>query len=192
VLDDPNRCLALANVLGRTFDEVLVYPEQPNDVKRTAIPNLRFDRLLGSLTNVLTEFEVQLPPYFLSNCRALAIMEGNARMLDPSYNVLQALYPYALNRLLLNPSASPVVDATLWSLLTDARTSRVDPTRVRKLLDDSAAITGFSRRKVLLDILKTPKGRSVARRIAVELATTHATGRGRQLPNALSTTYFRL
>jgi predicted unusual protein kinase regulating ubiquinone biosynthesis (AarF/ABC1/UbiB family) len=191
VVEDRDRSLALARALEKTFQQVLVYPEQSADDMHTRVPHLKFDRLLESLAGILPEFEFQLPPYFLSNCRALAIMEGNARMLDPQFSVLKVLYPYALNRLLLNPSDSPVVEGTLWSLMTDPRTDAVDHNRVMKLLDDSAALTGYSRRKVVLDILRSRKGRQVARSIAVEVAKTRIAGRQRRRWIETSS-YFRL
>ncbi|GKY91754.1 hypothetical protein MPSEU_000147100 [Mayamaea pseudoterrestris] len=182
VASDPERALALAQALDSTFQQVLEYPEFASKDPKTStrIPNLRFDRLLESLGGILPEFEFKLPPYFLSNCRALAIMEGNARMLDPQFNVLQVLYPYALNRLLLNPSGSNVVEATLWSLLTDPQTNAVDGQRVFQLLDDSSAMTGYSRRKVLRDILSTRKGRQVARAVAVQLGKGQISRRRRK------------
>lgn len=180
VIQDADRCMELARALDRTFQAVLEYPTQVDKSSRTtSVPHLNFDRLLGSLAQILPEFEFQLPPYFLNNCRALATMEGNARRLDPSFSVLKVLYPYALNRLLLNPSSSPVVEATLWSLLINPLTNAVDPQRALKLLDDASAMTGFSRRKVALDILKTRKGRDVTRAMVIELAKHGALGRQR-------------
>jgi predicted unusual protein kinase regulating ubiquinone biosynthesis (AarF/ABC1/UbiB family) len=145
VLEDANERAALTDALDRTFLEALVYPE--SDGLSTIVPVLRFDSLLGSLSVLLTRFQFELPPYFLNNARGLSTLEGLARTLDPSFNVLQVMYPFALNRLLDNPSISQVVEDTLNSLIRspDGRYSR---RRIMQLIDDSAMITGYRRRRV--------------------------------------------
>ena len=96
--------------------------------------------------------------------RALSTLEGIARTLDPSFNVLQVMYPTALNRMMQNPSNSPVVDATLQNLISRSKqTGRIDRGKISKLLRDSALISGYSRRKVLLDVLRTRGGRRLIR-----------------------------
>lgn len=95
--------------------------------------------------------------------RALSTLEGIARTLDPSFNVLQVMYPTALNRMMQNPSNSPVVDATLQNLIRSKQTGRIDQGKISKLLRDSALISGYSRRKVLLDVLRTRGGRRLMR-----------------------------
>ena len=95
--------------------------------------------------------------------RALSTLEGIARTLDPSFNVLQVMYPTALNRMMQNPSNSPVVDETLQNLIRSKETGRIDRGKVSKLLRDSALISGNSRRKVLLDVLRTKGGRRLIR-----------------------------
>ena len=83
--------------------------------------------------------------------------------MDPSFNVLQVMYPTALNRMMQNPSNSPVVDETLQNLIRSKETGRIDRGKVSKLLRDSALISGNSRRKVLLDVLRTKGGRRLIR-----------------------------
>ena len=95
--------------------------------------------------------------------RALSTLEGIARTLDPSFNVLQVMYPTALNRLMQNPSHSPVVDETLQNLIRSKETGRLDRDKISKLLRDSALISGYSRRKVLVDVLRTRGGRRLIR-----------------------------
>ena len=95
--------------------------------------------------------------------RALSTLEGIARTLDPSFNVLQVMYPTALNRMMQNPSNSPVVDETLQNLIRSKETGRIDRGKISKLLRDSALISGYSRRKVLLDVLRTRGGRRLIR-----------------------------
>ena len=70
------------------------------------------------------------------------------------------IYPYALNRLLRNPSRSKVVDDTLQSLIR-SDSGRIDLVKVQTLLDDAALITGFKRRKVFLDIIRTRGGQKL-------------------------------
>jgi hypothetical protein len=90
-------------------------------------------------------------------------LEGIAREINPSFNVLQALYPYVLGRLLSNPTNSPVVESTLQSLIRSPFTGHVDSQRVQKLLDDSTLLTGFSKKKVLVDIFRSRSGPRLAR-----------------------------
>ena len=73
------------------------------------------------------------------------------------------MYPTALNRMMQNPSNSPVVDETLQNLIRSKETGRIDRGKISKLLRDSALISGYSRRKVLVDVLKTRGGRRLIR-----------------------------
>jgi len=195
VINDPVERKALTEALRKTMEEVLKYPpgetlyssssstspstlslsklgNRINLTRRrpeTTIPALEFDKLLDGLTRLVPRFKFRLPPYFINNARALGTLEGTARSLDPEFNCLKVMYPYALYRLLQNPSGSHVVRSTLQSLIRSNETGRVDREKVRKLLRDTALFTGFSRRKVLMDILKTSGGkRLIARSLASE------------------------
>jgi aarF domain-containing kinase len=173
VLADPTERAALTQALDQTFQEVLQYPTTTTaTATATAIPSLRFDKLLDGMARLVPRFQFQLPPYFLNNARALGTLEGMAREIDPSFNVLQVVYPYALNRLLSNPSHSPVVEATLQSLIRNPMTGRVDVKRVQKLLDDSKSLTGHSRRKVMRDVLSSGAGSDLARMVVKEQLTS--------------------
>ncbi len=137
---------------------------------KTAVPSLEFDKLLDGLTRLVPRFKFRLPPYFINNARALGTLEGTARSLDPDFNCLKLLYPYALYRLLQNPSGSEVVRSTLQNLIRSKTTGRIDREKVRKLLRDTSAFSGYSRSKVLLDIIKTKGGkRLIAYSLASEL-----------------------
>jgi predicted unusual protein kinase regulating ubiquinone biosynthesis (AarF/ABC1/UbiB family) len=166
VLEDAKERAELTDALNRTFLEVLQYPE--SDGLSTAVPVLRFDALLGSLSFLLTRFQFELPPYFLNNARALGTLEGLARTMDPTFNVLQVVYPFALNRLVDNPSISPVVEDTLQSLVRSPETGQYSRRRIMKLIDDSAIVTGYRRRKVLSDVVKTTGGRRLIRGVVSE------------------------
>lgn len=175
ILLDPIERAALTEALTKTMEEVLVYPEGESilttttdtgtrtETSKTNIPTLKFDKLLDGLVRLVPRFKFQLPPYFINNARALGTLEGTARMLDPKFNAFAMMYPYALNRIMQNPTGSPVVDSTLQKMVRCTETGKIDREKVQRLLRDSAAITGFSRRKVLRDILKTKSGRKLAR-----------------------------
>lgn len=178
VISNPTERKALTKALTKTMEEVLKYPEGEslhsssstsirfgptlNLSKRkikTTIPSLEFDKLLDGLTRLVPRFKFRLPPYFINNARALGTLEGIARSLDPDFNCLKLMYPYALYRLLQNPTGSVVVESTLQSLIRSQETGRVDREKVSKLLRDTAMFTGYSRRKVLMDIIKTKGGK---------------------------------
>lgn len=78
------------------------------------------------------------------------------------------MYPYALNILLTNPEKSAVIENTLQQLIRDPVTGRFDSSKFDRILRDSALATGFSRRKVMWDIVKTEGGRKLGLRIGRE------------------------
>lgn len=77
------------------------------------------------------------------------------------------MYPYALTRLLQNPSQSPVVERTLQTLIRSAD-GKIDRQKILRLLRDSALISGSSKRRVVWDIIKTSPGRKLTRSIIRE------------------------
>uniref|UniRef100_A0A7S0C069 Uncharacterized protein n=1 Tax=Proboscia inermis TaxID=420281 RepID=A0A7S0C069_9STRA len=158
-----------------TLEESLVYPQQTTR-GATQIPELKFDKLLEGLTRLVPRFQFRLPPYFINNARALSTLEGIAKSLDPSFNVLQILYPYALNLLITNPSRSPVVDATLQSLLRSRITGRIQRKKLVALLEDSALLSGFRKRRVVRDVMRTPEGKRIVGRIVGEELNHRFTG----------------
>jgi predicted unusual protein kinase regulating ubiquinone biosynthesis (AarF/ABC1/UbiB family) len=166
-LQDASTRAALIAAMEDVLEGAFVYPE--TDDGTTAVPRLNFSNLMGSFSTLVADFEFRLPPYFLNNARGLATLEGITKTLDPSYNSMRIIYPFALTRLLNNPSMSPVVDKTLMGLTRSPVTGRVSYDRLLHLLDDSAMFTGYSKRKVLTDILKSKGGRRFVRRVAWEL-----------------------
>jgi len=166
-LEDKNERAALTADLTVVLDQALVYQEKNRD-STTKIPVLKFDKLLDALTRLVPRFNFKLPPYFINNARALSTLEGIARSLDPSFNVFQILYPFALTKLMTNPSDSAVVEKTLQDLIRDPVSRKIDSKKVTRLLRDSALITGFTQRKVILDILKTRGGRKFALQLGRE------------------------
>ncbi|KAL7436151.1 hypothetical protein ACHAXM_005092 [Skeletonema potamos] len=167
ILDKDDERAALAEALEITFENSLLYPNAAGDDETTAIPDLKFDKLLDSLSRLVPRFQFDLPPYFINNARALSTLEGIAKSLDPSFNVLTIMYPYALSRLLKNPSKSEVVARTLQSLIR-SEDGKIDRKKIRRLLRDSALISGKSKRRVVWDVLKTKEGRILARGIVGE------------------------
>ena len=182
VLDDENERSALAEALEITFEESLLYPDvdvDGNDGEAaTGIPVLKFDKLLDALSRLVPRFRFDLPPYFINNARALSTLEGIAKGLDRDFNVLEIMYPYALDRLLRNPSGSPVVERTVQALIRDEE-GKVDRSRIRRVLRDSALISNKSRRRVVWDIVRTGPGRRLARGVAREELRDGLLGRGR-------------
>lgn len=173
ILDDDNERAALAEALEITFENSLLYPEvAAGEDDTTAIPDLKFDKLLDSLSRLVPRFQFDLPPYFINNARALSTLEGIAKSLDPSFNVLTIMYPYALSRLLKNPSKSEVVARTLQSLIR-SEDGKIDRTKIQRLLRDSALISGQSKRRVVWDVLKSKEGRILARGIVGEEVGTY-------------------
>mmetsp|Transcript_18429 Transcript_18429/g.27490 ORF Transcript_18429/g.27490 Transcript_18429/m.27490 type:complete len:744 (-) Transcript_18429:316-2547(-) len=175
VINDPSEVAALTEDLSIVLNECLDYSSDEDDdealgteLSKTRVPKLKFDKLLDGLTRLVPRFQFRLPPYFVNNCRALGTLEGTARSLDPEFNVMTVLYPYALNRLIRNPTGSPVVDRTVQNLIRSEKTGRVDHAKLSKLLRDSSALTGKRKTKLLWDVLKTRKGRGLVMRVTAE------------------------
>jgi predicted unusual protein kinase regulating ubiquinone biosynthesis (AarF/ABC1/UbiB family) len=167
VLEDTDERKALAIELERALSQVLVY-ERESENDATSIPTLRFDKLLDVLSRLVPRFQFQLPPYFLNNARALSTLEGMAREMDPEFNVMCSVYPFAIQRLLSNPTNSATVDATLNSLAESPSTGRLDVEKIAKLIHDASLYSGYSRRKVVRDVLKTKNGKRLLLRLARE------------------------
>lgn len=173
ILEDPIESAALAEELTLAIGKVLVFPTgQENSIAeaegRPKIPTLRFDKLLDVLTRLVPRFRFQLPPYFLNNARALATLEGMAREVDPNFNILRHLYPYAISRIFSNPTNSPVVEGTLLSLIQTPSTGKIDISKVLKLLKDASNFSGYSKLKVIGDIAKSKAGPGLVGRLAKE------------------------
>ena len=97
-----------------------------------------------------------------NNARAIGGLEGMAKAIDPSFNVLKVVYPYALGRLLRNPSNSPVVARTLAALVADDD-GAPDRAKARALLADASALSGVSKRRIVVDTLRAKAGRAFVR-----------------------------
>eukprot|EP00977_Amphora_coffeiformis_P006779 scaffold1485_cov171-Amphora_coffeaeformis.AAC.18 len=157
VMDNPKDMAELTQSLDQVFTATLQFPE--NGLSTSSVPMIRFDNLLGALTTLVAKFQLALPPYFLNNARALATLEGVALRLNPSFNVLQVVYPFALNRLLQNPSLSKTVADTTLDLLRSPQTGLVELSRGRMIVEEAARLTGKPKRRIIADILSTRGGR---------------------------------
>jgi FMN phosphatase YigB (HAD superfamily) len=162
-LDTPAKRQEFEAALQAAADRVLVYPA--GGFAPDTLPSLRFDQLLGELAFLAARFEFQLPPYFLNNARGLATLEGMALSADPSFDLVRVVYPFALRRLLADPTSSPLVRDTLWTLVTDD-SGAVRPSKLRALLRDTALLSGVSRRRIVADFATSAGGRALAADVA--------------------------
>ena len=151
----------LEDALSALADRVLLPGATAGD-----LPTLRFDVLIAELALLAPRFALELPPYFLNNARGLATLEGMAKSADPEFDVLQAVYPFALRRLLADPRGSPLLRKTLDALTRDDD-GRLDLERVRRLLNEAAALSGRSRRQLLAEAVRTPGGRRLGRDVGL-------------------------
>jgi len=113
------------DALKEAFDDILVWPKNPQG-RSTAVPKVRFERLLASFGKVVAKFPFTIPPYFLNNARALATLEGIALKLDPDFNVLRVIYPYAINQLMFDPLVSRKTEQTFLEICRNPDTKLVD------------------------------------------------------------------
>jgi predicted unusual protein kinase regulating ubiquinone biosynthesis (AarF/ABC1/UbiB family) len=148
--------------------------------------------LLSSSASLFAKFEFTIPPYGLNNARALVTLEGIARELDPSFNMLRVIYPYSINRLMRNPAVSKLVEDTFIEILRSPVTKLFDLHRFKTLLNDLAQLTGYKKRKIFWDLTISAGTRRVTLRIMREWCCTHIRSKGhhgknkrRRLPFAL-------
>ncbi|EOD24491.1 hypothetical protein EMIHUDRAFT_238425 [Emiliania huxleyi CCMP1516] len=144
-LDEPATRAALEAALARAASKLLDYPPG------AALPEIRFDALVGEVAAIAPAFEFELPPYFLNNARALASLEGLARAADPTFSIVESIYPFALTTILAG-DASPLMRRTLDDLATDPATGRVSVRKLRSLVDQLAALSRKPRLAVTLDV----------------------------------------
>eukprot|EP00752_Nemacystus_decipiens_P006520 g5871.t1 len=75
--------------------------EAPSGSERVA-----FAQLIDRVFLLARSFNFRVPPYFISNVRALGELEGLAMTADPGFNLISVVYPYVCRRLLTDPSPS--------------------------------------------------------------------------------------
>jgi aarF domain-containing kinase len=167
-LEDPKERERLVNAMQEAFDSILLWPRDDKG-RSTAIPRVRFDNLVSSLSSLVANFEFSVPPYALSNARALATLEGIALELDPSFNILRVIYPYSINRLMRNPAVSNLVEETFMDIIRSPEGNQLfDPHRFKTLLNDWAVLTGYRKRKIFWDLAISTGTRRVGLRLLKE------------------------
>lgn len=67
------------------------------DWDKTAIKDIKIGELLESFSMTLLENKIRLPGYFFLLIRTFIIIEGVGLKLDPNYNIIQNLAPFAAN-----------------------------------------------------------------------------------------------
>ncbi len=70
------------------------------------VPRLPFGAIFEQMLSIAQSFRFTIPPYFTSNVRALAELEGLAISADPTYNLLSSVYPFAVQRMIVGPDAT--------------------------------------------------------------------------------------
>ena len=173
VIENPYQFAALTEALREAAEATLSYPDDALGLERgeneteeearlrrakSAVPDVRFDQLLGALLALVPKYRFLLPPYFLNNARALGTLEGMARTADPNFNILAIVYPFAVKRLLQNPTGSPVLRRVLRQLISNKRTGRMSLTRLKLMVEDAAALTGVSRFAIMRSAMQTSAG----------------------------------
>jgi len=159
-LQDAGERKKFMDALQHVLDEILIWPKDEQGLS-TSVPKVRFENLLPAVSQLVRSFEFTVPPYGLSNVRALATLEGMALKLDPEFNILKVIYPYSINRLMRNPSVSAKVQETFLEICRSPTTKLISPRRVRMLLHDWSMWTGYRKRKVFWDLLTSAGGRRV-------------------------------
>ena len=175
VIENPYQFESLVESLRNASDAALSFKEEDANLnegltkeeKRVRkaelnIPDVRFDQLLAALIALVPRYRFVLPPYFLNNARALGTLEGMARAADPKFNILAVVYPFAVKRLLRNPTRSPVIWKTLRRLVCDEGARLLSLRRLIAMVEDAAALTGVSRFRVISGVLKTKQGWALA------------------------------
>lgn len=58
------------------------------------LQDIKVGRLLGEFIEILTHYQIRMPPDFMLLAKALVAMEGLGRQLDPEFNMIGHLRPY--------------------------------------------------------------------------------------------------
>lgn len=82
---------------------------------RDGIPDIKFSLVLGKVWSIALKYHFRMPPYFTLVLRSLASFEGMAVAADKNFRTFQAAYPYVINKLLYDNSAS--TRRTLYSVI---------------------------------------------------------------------------
>ncbi|CAM9247077.1 unnamed protein product [Pylaiella littoralis] len=77
-----------------------------SDGAQSGFERVAFAQLIDRVFLLARSFNFRVPPYFISNVRALGELEGLAMTADPGFNLISVVYPYVCRRLLTDPSPS--------------------------------------------------------------------------------------
>lgn len=164
-LADPVDRQKFLNDLRKVLDRMLEWPKDEKG-RSTAVPKLRpFSDGLASLSTLIARYEFSVPPYFLNNARALATLEGIGLKLDPDFNILRVIYPYAINQLMTNPNVSRKTEQTFLEICRSPDNQLIELQKVKALLNDWSILTGYPKRKICWDLATSEGGRRVSRAI---------------------------
>jgi len=166
-LEDPEERKRFVNALEEALNDVLIWPKDERG-RSTAVPRVRFEKALASVSTLIKRFEFTVPPYFLNNARAIATLEGIALKLDPNFNILNTIYPYSINHLMLNPGVSKKSEETFLEICRSPKTKLFDHNRFMMLLTDWSLLTGYRKRKIYWDLITSIGTRRVMSRIVRE------------------------
>ncbi|XP_038971215.1 uncharacterized protein slr1919 isoform X5 [Phoenix dactylifera] len=70
------------------------------------IPDIKFSRVLGKIWSIALKYQFRMPPYYTLILRSLASLEGLALAADQNFKTFQSAYPYVVQKLLYDNSAS--------------------------------------------------------------------------------------
>jgi ubiquinone biosynthesis protein len=93
------------------------------------LQDIKVGRLLSDFIEILTHYRIHFPSDFMLLTKALVIMEGVGRQLDPNFNMIARLKPY-INRLILERFKPTNV------ALQTGRVAQSYASLIRKLPDD--------------------------------------------------------
>ncbi|XP_022864649.1 uncharacterized protein LOC111384582 isoform X1 [Olea europaea var. sylvestris] len=71
------------------------------------IPDIKFSKVLGKIWSVAIKYHFRMPPYYTLLLRSLASLEGLAIAADPTFKTFEAVYPFVVQKLLVDNSAIP-------------------------------------------------------------------------------------
>lgn len=164
---------AFEEALNDTYYNLVSHDENDENEPSSSddgLPKLRIDKGVLSLSKLVTQFQFTLPPYFFNNARALVTLEGIARRLDPDFNIMGIIYPFALDRLWNNPTVSSSVEENFRRMFRSPETDMLDINVFLKMVTEMSKITDRSRPRVFLDAMKAKGVRRVFRHIWLDMA----------------------
>lgn len=127
----PEDCdtLGLESELSRFLEDFVNQP----------LSEIRIDLLASELFSISREHALKLPTELVLLLRALVIMEGIGRQLDPSFNMLEEARPFIVSQFLKNFGLSEIFRNLKISSRTLLRILSGLPERLERLVDTAGA-----------------------------------------------------